>query len=374
MPSAHDILRKPLALWGGHECTVNRVGDRFADQSVMAGHTARNSDLDAFAALGIRTLRYPLLWEQVSPDAPDLCDWTGHDDRLAQLRDLGITPIIGLLHHGSGPAYTDLLDEGFAAGLAAHAARVAARYPWVESWTPVNEPLTTARFSALYGKWYPHRHDEPAFWLALLNQIDGIIAAMAAIRAIIPEARLIQTDDLGRTYATPPLAPQADFDNARRWAGWDLLCGRLLPGHPLWSRLVDHGFEDRLFRIARAACPPDVVGINHYLTSDRLLDHRVELYPVASRGSCAFGPLADVEAVRAVVPAPAGLEGALREAWDRYRLPIALTEIHLGCTREEQLRWLADAWHMASALRDEGLDIVAVTAWSLLAHMTGQAC
>ena len=62
---------------------------------------------------------------------------------------------MGLVHHGSGPAGTDLLDEGFAEGLARFARAVAERFPWVEDWTPVNEPLTTARFSALYGHWYP---------------------------------------------------------------------------------------------------------------------------------------------------------------------------------------------------------------------------
>ena len=25
------------------------------------------------------------------------------------------------------------------------------RYPWIDAYTPVNEPLTTARFSGLYG-------------------------------------------------------------------------------------------------------------------------------------------------------------------------------------------------------------------------------
>jgi dTDP-4-dehydrorhamnose reductase len=366
MPSSCDLVRPPLALWGGHECTLNRVGDRYVDQSRLSGHFSRSDDLDAFAALGIRTLRYPVLWEQVSPDFPERCDWHCHDKRLARLRALGVDPIIGLVHHGSGPAYTDLLDDGFAAGLARHAGRVAARYPWVEAWTPVNEPLTTARFSALYGHWFPHQRDERCFWLALLNQIEGVGAAMQAIRAVIPGARLVQTDDLGRTYATAPLSAQADFDNERRWAGWDLLCGRLLPGHPLWRRLVQFGFEERLRRIADGTCPPDIVGINHYLTSDRFLDHRTERYPASSRGICPFGPLADIEAIRAVAPAPAGVAGALREAWERYRLPLALTEIHLGCTREEQLRWLAGAWDAATALRAEGLEIVAVTAWSLL--------
>ena len=42
------------------------------------------------------------------------------------------------------------------------------------------------------------------------------------------------------------LREQAAFDNARRWMGWDLLCGRVVPGHDLWQRLCDFGFEARL--------------------------------------------------------------------------------------------------------------------------------
>ena len=50
---------------------------------------------------------------------------------------------------------------------------VAERYPWVEHYTPVNEPLTTARFSGLYGHWYPHARDDGAFLRALLQPVPG---------------------------------------------------------------------------------------------------------------------------------------------------------------------------------------------------------
>ena len=152
-----------LDLWGGHECTVNRVGDRFLDQTVLSGHETRLTDLDLFAELGVKALRYPVLWERIAPDHPDERDWRWTDERLSRLQALNITPIAGLVHHGSGPRYTHLLDPGFSGGLASHARAVAERYPWIEDWTPVNEPLTTARFSALYGHWYPHVRDEAAF-------------------------------------------------------------------------------------------------------------------------------------------------------------------------------------------------------------------
>lgn len=353
------------ALWGGVECTINRIGDRYLDQIALSGHEARTDDLDRFAGLGLTALRYPLLWETFARARhPDRL-WAWHDGRLARLRGLGIRPILGLVHHGSGPHGTDLLDKGFATGLAQHAADAARRYPWVRDWTPVNEPLTTARFSALYGLWYPHRRDEAAFWLALINQIDGIRAAMQAIRAVNPTARLIQTEDLGHTGATPQRAPQAYFDNQRRWASWDMLAGRFTDSHPFWDRLCGMGFQGRLRTMEANPCPPDIMGINHYLTSDRFLDHRLDRYPATTHGACSYGPLADVEAVR-VTDQPPGLEGALRACWDRYGVPMAVTEIHNGCTREEQMRWLREAWEVADRLSAEGMAIEAVTAWSLL--------
>lgn len=355
-----------LELWGGHEQTVNRVGGAFHDQTIRSGHQHRIEDLERFAALGLKALRYPILWERVAPERPDQHDWSWTDARLPRIRELGMRPIGGLLHHGSGPRYTSLVDQDFAGKFAAYARAAAERYPWIEAWTPINEPLTTARFSALYGHWYPHVADEHLFWAALLNQIEGTIAAMREIRAVNPAAQLIQTEDLGRTYATRAVAHQADFDNTRRWMTWDLLAGRVTPQHRMWARLDGFGLGERLRAIADAPCPPDILGVNHYLTSDRFLDHRVEDYPPERRGGNEFTAFADVEAVRVALPAPGGLEGALEEAWARYGRPLAVTESHNGCTREEQVRWVREAWDSAQRLRGHGVDVRAVTAWALL--------
>ena len=89
----------------------------------------------------------------------------------------------------------------------------------------MNEPLTTARFSGLYGLWYPHRRDEATFARALLTETRATVLAMRAIRAVNPHAQLVQTEDLGRTYATPALAGLAAFYNQRRWLSLDLSAG-----------------------------------------------------------------------------------------------------------------------------------------------------
>src|SRR4030095_15962079 len=100
------------------------------DQLVATGHHDRLEDLELFAELGLAAVRFPLLWERVSPERAEAQDWTWSDPRLALRRELGIRPIVGLIQHGSGPAYTSLLDDGFAVGLARHALAAAQRYPW----------------------------------------------------------------------------------------------------------------------------------------------------------------------------------------------------------------------------------------------------
>lgn len=64
-----------LELWGGHECTVNRVGDSWFDQTVISGHEHRPGDLALFADLGVRKLRYPALWERIAPEHSDRRDF-----------------------------------------------------------------------------------------------------------------------------------------------------------------------------------------------------------------------------------------------------------------------------------------------------------
>ena len=359
----------PLQLWGGLECSVVRVDDAWRDQIKETGHHDRRaSDFDLVASLGIRTLRYPITWERVTADHEAGQGWAWHDEQLEALHARGIDVVAGLLHHGSGPPETSFLDPLFPEKLAAHAARAAARYPDVAAWVPVNEPLTTARFSCLYGHWYPHLRDEGAFLRALVMQARAALLAMRAIRRRLPAARFVHTEDIGRVFATLPLADQAAYENERRWLSLDLLCGQVDRAHPWRERLEAHGVPAAdLDDLASGEAAPDLIGVNHYVTSDRFLDHRVKLYPPSMRGGNGRQAYADTEAVRMDLdPRWLGWEPRLWEVWERYQRPIALTEAHLGCDdAREQVLWLLEAWQAARTLRDRGADIRAVTAWAL---------
>jgi dTDP-4-dehydrorhamnose reductase len=73
---------------------------------------------------------------------------------------------------------------------------------------------------------------------------------------------------------------------------------------------------------------------------------------------------ADVEAARVRARGIVGHLDVLRLLARRYRLPLAITEVHLGGPPEEQIRWLVEAWEASGLARAEGVDVSAVTIWS----------
>ncbi len=355
-----------LELWGGIECTINRIGDSFRDQLQYARHYEREDDIDKIAALGISALRYPVLWEAHQQNSEeDRIHWSRTCRQLEKIRSYNISPIAGLVHHGSGPAFTHLNDPLFPEKLAVYASKVAGQFPWIDYFTPVNEPLTTARFSGLYGCWFPHKKNQLDFILMLFNQLKAVVLSMKAIRKINPMAKLVQTEDLAKTHSTSLLSYQADFENQRRWLTYDILCGKLNREHFFWDYFISLGIKESMMSFfLENPCPPDIAGFNYYVTSERYLDEKVELYPKNTHGRNANHFYADIAAVRAIKPT--GIKSLLTEAWDRYRLPMALTEIHMNCSREEQMRWFSEAWDTCLELQKEEVQVKAVTAWSLL--------
>jgi hypothetical protein len=194
---------------------------------------------------------------------------------------------------------------------------------------------------------------------------------MRAIRRVIPDAQLVQTEDLGKTFSTAPLRYQAAHENERRWLSIDLLCGRVSEGHPLRKMLLGAGIgSEQLDTLLDGAATPDILGINHYLTSERFLDRRTHLYPGHEVGGNGRDTYVDAEAVRVKrLESDLGIGPRLREAWERYNIPIAITEVHHGCHRDEQLRWFAEVWQTAQQLRDEGMDLRAMTIWSMFGNV-----
>ena len=292
----------PLELWGGLECTVARIGDDFRDQSAETGHRDRIEDLDRIAAP-----RHPDA--ALSGDLGDGLSRPARGGGLALARRApgpSSTPRHRSHRRPGPPRQRAALHQSARPGVPGVARRATPgasreRYPWIGRYTPVNEPLTTARFSALYGHWYPARTRLRRVLAGARPTVPGDRARDAGDPAVSPDAQLVQTDDFGKTFSTPLLAYQAEHDNERRWLTFDLLCGRVDRQHPLWGFFTyAAGVEPSRPELVprRRRCPPDIIGINHYLTSERFLDQRLQRYPRAPWGGNGQHRYADVEAVR----------------------------------------------------------------------------
>jgi dTDP-4-dehydrorhamnose reductase len=345
-----------LEIWASPEPTVARV-DAFLwrDQIAETGLELRAADdAERIAALGVRASRVPVLWERVAPVDPHARDFAEPQRRLEALRAHGIEPIVTLLHHGSGPAYTDLLDPAFPLWFAEYAEAAARAFPWVRRWTPINEPLTTARFATLYGVWFPNMRDDRAFGRAMVNQTLAQQAAMRRIRSVVPDAEFVLTEDLQRYSAGDGgVEEYVAFLRERIYLSVELVAGRVGADHPLTEYLTErcgvNAFE--LAVMQRDATPPDLVAFNHYPHSERYVFSTagapgdVPAVYVAGEGSPAVGPL-------------------LRAAAERLQLPLAVGEVHIHAPAAERVRWLAQHVADVQALRAGGVDVRAVGAWA----------
>ncbi|MBT1702551.1 family 1 glycosylhydrolase [Chryseosolibacter indicus] len=355
-------------IWGGIECSYNRVGDNFFDQLQYNNHYQRiESDIALFSELGIQSMRYPIIWERLKPRMDSTIDWTFTDRALKALKSSNIKPIAGLVHHGSGPLYADILHPEFPNRLAEFARQVALRYPWIEYYTPVNEPLTTARFCCLYGFWFPHQKDDKSFVRALLNELKGVVLSMKAIREVNPHAKLIQTEDLAKVYSTPLLRYQADFENQRRWLTYDLLCGKVNKHHTMANYLMANGMSEGDFVFFQENhCPPDIIGLDYYATSERYLDENISKYPPEKLGGNNKLRYADVEAVRIRLSETSGPKVLISEVWERYHIPLVLTEVHINCDEDNKIRWFGQIRNTCIELINKGVDLRALTTWAML--------
>src|SRR5689334_19908688 len=73
---------------------------RTLDEYELTEHYERwESDLKLIAQLGVSHARYGLPWHRINP-GPGQWQWEFADKTLASLLDLGIEPIVDLVHYG----------------------------------------------------------------------------------------------------------------------------------------------------------------------------------------------------------------------------------------------------------------------------------
>lgn len=328
-----------------------RPGHRALDEYQLMGHYQHwRTDLALARELGVRAIRWGIPWYRVEPIQGEF-DWSWVDEVLPYLvHEIGVTPIVDLMHYGC-PFWLrrEFASADYPAAVAAYAGAFARRYRGLVRWyTPLNEPIVTALFCGKRGLWPPYLRSDTGYVQILLQAIRGVVATAAAIRDADPAALLVHVEASGLSRADrQELEAVAQEEQIRTFLPYDLLAGRVRPDHPLFPWLVRSGASpDLLADLGRTPVPIDLMGLNFYPQWST-----TQLY-IDRRGRLAYRPV-DREG--------AGFADLIRRYWERYRVPIMVTETSARGSEEVRARWLEASVTAVRQLRAEAVPVVGYT-------------
>ncbi|RYH05026.1 MAG: glycosyl hydrolase family protein [Alphaproteobacteria bacterium] len=318
------------------------------DQMAECGHYDRwREDLALVKQIGCGVLRYgPQLHTTLR--GPGLHDWAFADESFAEVRRLGILPIVDLCHFGVPDWIGDFQNPDFPELFADYAEAFARRFPWVQLYTPVNEMFITAVFSAKYGWWNEQRHDDRSYVTAIKHIVRANVLAMQAILRVRPDAIFIQSESTEQFHPECPLAlPHAEHRNAERFLTLDLNYGRRVCSS-MYEYLLDNGMTRAEYHFfqrqdLRRHC---IMGNDWYVTNEHLIG--------ADGHSRWAGEVF-------------GYDTVTRDYHARYGLPVMHTETNMdeGPNGDESERWLWKQWSGLMRLRRDGVPILGFTWYSL---------
>lgn len=340
-----------------------RPGERPLDEYELTGHYRHwHADLGLAAEVGATMIRWGIPWYRLNP-APDRWEWSWLDRVVDRFAELGLTPIVDLVHYGT-PLW---LEEQFAhpdypQRVAEYAARVAGRYrDRLAVYTPLNEPLLNIIYCGEFAYWPPYLKGGEGFVRMLRAISRGIALTQRAVaEAAGGRASFVHVEASFRFTGEDPAADPAQAALAahlrqRAFLVQDLVTGRVGESHPLAGYLAAHGFTDAdLAWAGEHAVQPDVMGVNYYPA------HSTERFePGVDHDG---GPLDPRPRVNAWTD---GLAEVLTAYAHRYRRPVFLTETAWTGPAAERLSWLDASVACVRELRARGVDVVGYTWWSL---------
>jgi beta-glucosidase len=347
-PSAAQLARGFIFCTGIENSYPTVAGpdgqDERIDEMDSCGHYRRwRDDFALVCSLGLRYLRYGPPYYRTHL-GPGRYDWDFADATFAELQRLDIVPIADLCHFGLPDWLGNFQNPEFPRYFAEYARAFAQRYPWVRLFTPVNEMLVAADYSARHGYWNERLRSERAFVTALCNLVEANVRATEAIREVCPDAWFVQSESTQYFHPYNPDAVKLTVHlNERRFLSLDLNYSHP-PSASMLEYLLDNGMTRARFhyfmdRDLRRSC---IMGSDYYETNEHIV------YPDAHTESCNV----------------LGYYGLTRQYYSRFRLPIMHTETNQLEERGARY-WLERQWANVLRLRHEGYPIIGFTWYSL---------
>jgi beta-glucosidase/6-phospho-beta-glucosidase/beta-galactosidase len=331
---------------------------RTLDEYELTGHYEHwRSDLELFAKLGVRSVRYGIPWHRINP-ARGEWDFRFADEPLERLLDLGIQPVVDLVHYGL-PAWIEdaYANPDFPRCMAEYSQRIAERFKGrIHTYTPLNEPRVTAWYCGKLGWWPPARRGWSGFLQVMLGVCRGIVQSVEAMRKVDPAIVFAHVDatDLFEA-ATPDLQEEAARRQEIVFLALDLITGKVQPGHSLYDWLLGNRLAAADLEWFRThAIDLDLIGINLYpLFSEKRLVRSSGRLRVQMRYA-----QADI------------IDRLCELYWNRYRRPLFISETASAGPVKRRLTWLRDSVEAVKRVRAKGIPLVGYTWWPLFALIT----
>src|SRR5688572_5621004 len=301
-------------------------------------------DLRLVKELGTPCLRYGLPNHLIHL-GPGRYDWPFADEAMNEIRRLGLSPIVDLLHFGVPDWMGDFQNPDLPMLFAEYAGAVAQRYPWVRGYTPVNEIYVAARNSGWDGLWNERLRTATGFVTALKHLVAANLLASAAIVRHRPDAIFIQSESAEYTHHVS-VAPSHDVKlrNKLIFLSLDLLYSKS-PDADVLLFAQDNGLtrEEFMWFMRTAPAGFQIMGNDYYGHNEKLL---------LPDGTIMYGE--DV----------LGWYQITLRYYRRYYKPAMHTETSTPFP-ELNPRWLWKQWTNVLRMRRDGVPVLGFTWYSL---------
>lgn len=328
-----------------------RPGHRALDEYELIGHYEHwREDLSLTREIGLKAIRWGVPWYKVEPEDGKF-DWSWTDKVIPfMVEELKILPIIDLMHYGC-PFWLnrEFANKDYPKYVARYAAEFSKRYKDLIKWfTPLNEPIINALMCGMRGLWSPYLKGERGYIKVMLQLAKGIIRTVNAIKEIQPDSVMVHVEATGLTRTIrEDLASLAREEQHRGYLCYDLISGRLTHDHLIFPWLVRNGASpDDLDEIRRNKISLDVLGMNFYPQWSTK-----QLY-IDKRGRVAFSET-EHDGI--------GFAELITDYYQRYQVPIMITETSAVGSDEARSKWLESSVGMIKNLRLTGVPVIGYT-------------
>jgi 6-phospho-beta-glucosidase len=381
-------------------------GENLSDYKVASDHYHRwKEDIALMAELGLKEYRFSISWTRILPNGDDETpNQKGIDFYRNLIKELiknNIEPVVTMFHFDLPLPLAkkgSFISKETCDAFVKYAKILLTEFgDLVTKWLTINEQNMFVFVGRILGTDTSAKTDPKTSFQRIWQMNHNMLVAQARVikmcHEILPKAKIGPAPNITATYPASSKPTDVDaalkFDLFRNWAFLDAPCrGEYSPIFLNMLKKMGVMFEytdEEMDLFKEAATKPDFLGINYYSsgtvaafdaaekTSDKEQGDQQSAWSIPGVGKMVKNPNLQKTKYGWEIDA-LGFKITVRNIYDRYKLPILITENGLGANDVlEQDGTIHDDYrieyleaHIAELAKavDEGVEIIGYSPWS----------